>query len=184
MHLNLCRSRSCRAAIRLMSIAASGVLVTQIVVAQQDDTRTFLIWPTVKDASTNFTTVQQLQHAVPRKAQKEMLRAEKARLAGRNEEAIGLYKATVSIDPDYVAARNNLALLYISKDEVRQGLEQLQEAVKIDPHNSLLFRNLSIGFALSRQLLDAERAARQAIDLNRSDLMVRMILGVVSIALS
>ena len=62
-------------------------------------------------------------------------------------------------------------------DNLQLGSEQLEEAIKIDPHNPTLFRNLSICYELSRQLAAAERAAREAIDLDRSDLQARMFLG-------
>lgn len=82
---------------------------------------------------------------------------------------------------EYVAARNNLALVYFTADKIQLGLEQLEEAIKIDPRHPMLFRNLAIVYNLLSDFAAAERAARQAIDqaidLDRSDVSTRMILG-------
>jgi tetratricopeptide (TPR) repeat protein len=179
MHTVTCKRDVCFRVTNFEEIGLIGLLAAQILVGQQIGTEVPIVWPKSQQTQSNFVTIQQLRHVVPGKAQKEMQKADKARLAGRNEDAISRYKAAISIDPEYVAARNNLAAIYLINDNLQLGSEQLEEAIKIDPHNPTLFRNLSICYELARQLAAAERAARQAIDLDRSDLPSRMILGLV-----
>jgi tetratricopeptide (TPR) repeat protein len=124
-------------------------------------------------------TIQQLSHKVPGKARKEMVKAEKARLGNQADQAIVHYKTAISIDPEFVAARNNLALVYLTHSNLTPAVDELHEAIKVDPHNAILFRNLAIGFILGRHLDDAERAARQAVDLDRVGPQARILLGIV-----
>lgn len=110
-----------------------------------------------------------------------MEKGERARLGNHMEEAINHYRQAISIDPEYVAARNNLAMVYFLGSDLKSGLDQLEEAIKIDPHHATLFTNLTVGYTLTRQLDDAERAARTAVDLDRAGAQPRFLLGMVLI---
>jgi tetratricopeptide (TPR) repeat protein len=127
----------------------------------------------------SVVTVQELSHHVPVKARKEMEKAEKARAGKLADEAITHYKQVILIDPEYVAARNNLAVIYLSRSNAKLALEQLEEAIKIDPRNPALFTNLTIAYHALHQLHDAERTARMAIDLDRAGTEPPMLLGMV-----
>lgn len=179
MHSVTCKRGACWSASTFVKLSVLGLVAVHVLIGQKAGVEVPLVWPTGYQATAHMVSLQQLGHVVPGKAQKEMERAEKARLAGRMEEAIRRYKATVSIDPEYVAARNNLAVLYLTNDMLQLGSEQLEEAIKTDSRNPMLFRNLSVCYELARQLAAAERAARKAIDLDRSDLQTRMLLGLV-----
>ena len=179
MHSVICKRGACWSATNVERLGVICLLAAQVLVGQETYKETGIVWPKSQETKANLVTTQQLRHVVPGKAQMQMQKAEKARSAGRTEEAISLYKAAIAIDPEYVAARNNLANVYLNNDNLQLGLEQFEEAIKIDPRNPLLFRNLSVSYEFARQLVAAERAAREAIDLDRSDLQSRMILGLV-----
>jgi len=121
--------------------------------------------PTSGESS--VVTIQQINHRIPPKAHAEAIKAEKARLAHKTEEAVRHYYQAILIDPQFVAARNNLAFLFQESDP-ESAVKQLEEAVKIDPHNALLFRNLTIAYARSHRFDAAERAARTNVDLDRT----------------
>lgn len=180
MHIVTCKSAFWRAT-NFVKLSVTGLLAAQTLLGQQMGTGVGIVWPNSPQIQSHVVTLQELQHKVPGKAQKEMQKADTARLAGRIEDAISRYKAAISIDPEYVAARNNLAAIYLIHDKLKLGAEQLEAAIKIDPHNSTLFRNLSIYYYVARQLVAAERAVRHAIDLNRGDVQCRIILGLVLI---
>jgi tetratricopeptide (TPR) repeat protein len=132
-------------------------------------------------AGSNVVTVQKLAHVVPEKARKEIQKAEKARIGNRTEEAIGRFNKVIRMYPEYVSARNNLAAVYLKAGKPGPAVEQLEEAVKIDPHNSMLYMNLTLGYAMLSRLDAAERAARTAIELDRTRGQARLFLGLVLI---
>ena len=140
------------------------------------------VTPTLpKQSSTNSSvvTLQELSHTVPGKARTEMEKAEAARAKNRTDEAIDRLNRAISIDPDFVAARNNLAVLYLYSNQTEAAVAQLEEAVRIDPWNSTLFSNLTIGYVMSRRFEAAERTARVNMDLDRVGSHAPMLLGMV-----
>lgn len=166
---------------------------------QQNNDRTLAIWdrshatlqpPNLNDTAatsnspahavaSNIVTVQELSHKVPAKARKEMEKAEKARVKNRMDEAVSHFKQAILIDPEFVAARNNLAIAFFDSSKAEKGIEQLEEAIKIDPRSPILFTNLTVGYVLTNQYGEAERAARGALDLDPKSAQLSMILGVV-----
>lgn len=129
------------------------------------------------DPGSNIVTIQELRHAVPRKARKEMEKAEKARAKDRKDEAIDHLKQAILIDPEFVSARNNLAAIYLIAANAEPAIAQLEEAAKIDPNNPILFRNLTVGYAMMHKFDAAERVARLRVDLDRTSGHARMLLG-------
>lgn len=122
-------------------------------------------------------SVQELKHNIPGKALKEMKKADEARTKKDIDKAILHLQRAVAFDPDYVAARNNLAALYLTRGEAKPALEQLEPAIKMDPHAPLPFSNLAVAYLMMRQFDAAERAARQTLDLARTSARAEMILG-------
>jgi tetratricopeptide (TPR) repeat protein len=128
-------------------------------------------------ASPQIVTFQQLQHVVPKKALKEMEKADAARAKNRKDEELAHLSNAIQLDPGFVAARNNLATLYIQLNNPEPAIAQLEEALKLDPHNPTLFTNLTIGYTVMGQFEAAERAARTTVDLNRGSVLPRLLLG-------
>lgn len=122
-------------------------------------------------------TVRELQHEIPGKALKEWDRAEKAREKGEIDKAMSHLRRAIEFDPEFVAARNNLAALLITRNSPVEAVAQLEESVKLDPNNPMSSANLAVAFMIQRQFDAAERAARRAVDLDRTGTRSRMILG-------
>jgi len=135
----------------------------------------------VNGANSNLVTFQELQHRVPKKAREEMEKGERARAKNQTDEAILRYKSAISIDPEYVAARNNLAAMYLRAAEPEAAIAQLEEAVKSDPRQPALFTNLAVGYTMIKNLEAAERAARLTVDLDRTSGRAPLLLGFVLI---
>jgi tetratricopeptide (TPR) repeat protein len=128
-----------------------------------------------------IVTIQELHHTVPKKARKELEKAERARAKHRTDEAIDHFKQAILIDPEFVAARNNLAAIYLVAENPEPAVAQLEEAVKIDPNNPTLLRNLTVGYAMMHKFDAAERAARLRVGLDRTSGHAIMLLGFVLI---
>ena len=116
---------------------------------------------------------------MPKNARRERERAEKARCEGRIAEAIQHFERAISIDPEFVDARNNLAVTFFMAQNPGAAVAQLEEAIRIDPHKSMLFVNLALGYSGLENLLAAEQAARHAVDLDGTSGPARLVLGFV-----
>lgn len=90
-------------------------------------------------AESNIVTVRELGHVVPKKAHKEAEKAENARAQEQSATAIEHYNRAIEIDPEFVAARNNLAVMYLVEGNGEAAVAQLEEAAKIDAHSPALF---------------------------------------------
>jgi tetratricopeptide (TPR) repeat protein len=111
-----------------------------------------------------------------------MEKALRARQHKQPVETISHLKRAILIDPEFTAARNNLAIEYYNMSNPEPGIEQLEEAIKIDPYHPALFMNLAIGYKLIDQLDEAERAARASVGLDPTDARPSMVLGLVLVA--
>jgi tetratricopeptide (TPR) repeat protein len=122
-------------------------------------------------------TVNQLRHRVPAKAQREAEKGQKALKLARIDDAIKHYKLAVEADPSLIVARNNLAVCFIQSDP-SAAVDQLEQAIQLDPHHPVLYRNLTLAYASSARFGDAERTGRIAVDLDRTgDQTARFLLG-------
>jgi Flp pilus assembly protein TadD len=107
-----------------------------------------------------------------------MEKANKAMRKQRRDDEVEHLRNALRIDPEYVAARNNLGVCLL-KDDPASAIAQLEKAIDIDPHEAALFHNLAIGYMITYKLDDAERAARSAIDLDRTNTRMRTLLGII-----
>lgn len=123
-------------------------------------------------------TLQELQHIVPKKAQAEMEKAQRARLKHKPEEEIVHLKRAVRIDPEYIAARNNLGICLMSVDPAF-AVAEWEEAIKVNPRKGVLFNNLAVGYSALDRLPAAERAARTAMVLDKTSDRARALLGLI-----
>ncbi len=80
--------------------------------------------------TSKIVTIQELHHIVPKKAQKEMEKAEQARVGHRTDDVIRHLNQAISIDPEFIAARNNLAVFYLTAPKPAPAIAQLEEAVR------------------------------------------------------
>ena len=130
-------------------------------------------------AGRRIVTVQEVHHLIPKKARKELEKAERARLVQHTDDAIEHFRRAISIDPELVAARNNLGIVYLAVARPNPAIAQLEEAIKIDPNNSAVFTNLTLAYSMVHNLDAAERAARSAVALDRTGSRPRLLLGFV-----
>ena len=96
----------------------------------------------------------------------------------RLEEAIGLYRRVVSMDPAHLRAWNNLGVLLDQRGDHDVALEHFQAAVELEPENAEVLTNLGAALASQGRYDEAEIKLRKAarIDPGRTD--VRANLGI------
>jgi Tfp pilus assembly protein PilF len=123
-------------------------------------------------------TLQELSHSVPSRARREMDKGMQAFAKHIDREALVHLLRAVENDPEYVAARNNLAAVYMSMGNPDAAVSQLETAVQLDSHRAVLFNNLAVGYWLLNRYSDAEGVARTAVRLAPSLDSARAILGI------
>jgi Flp pilus assembly protein TadD len=122
-------------------------------------------------------SVHELEHKVPHKAASEYEQAEKARAKGNLTGSIRHLEAAVKIDPEFVAARNNLAALYLLDQHVEQAVAQLEECIKLDPNDYMPASNLALAYMIEKDLPAAERTARRGVELDHTGTRSRLVLA-------
>lgn len=124
-----------------------------------------------------IVTLHQLAHKVPARARKEHERGIKAQEKGKHESAIEYLKKATMIDPEYSEALNDLGVSLLHTNRADLAIEQFNRAIAIDPHAAWPYCNLAIAFLMQNKLTDAERAARQQLELERASMRGRLVLG-------
>src|SRR6266852_739735 len=71
----------------------------------------------------------------------------KAGLKYPSEEEIDHLKKAILIDPEYVAARNNLGVRSMAV-EPAAAIAQWEVAITVDPRKGMLFNNLAVGYIM------------------------------------
>ena len=130
-----------------------------------------------KTYSSSVVSAAQLRHPVVAKARDEMEKGQKALQHASIDDAIRHYKLAIAADSSLVVARNNLAICFMQSDPPA-AVDQLEQAIKVDPRHPVLYKNLALAYASSERLRDAERAGRTAVHLDRTgDQSTRFVLG-------
>jgi tetratricopeptide (TPR) repeat protein len=122
-------------------------------------------------------TVHGLEHKIPGKAMKEFNQATKDRLKGNHQSAIEHLKRAVAMDPEFLAAWNDLGANYLSVNQADLAIAPFEKVVEIDPHEPLGYANLGAAYLVQNEPAAAERAAREEIKLDRRGTRGNLILG-------
>jgi tetratricopeptide (TPR) repeat protein len=138
--------------------------------------------PDLQQAGSRIVTLQEVHHIVPKKALKELEKARRARAERRTGDAICHLNEAIRIDPEFIAARNDLAVIYLTAAKPEPAVAQLEEAVQIDSKNAILFTNLCLGYNMLHKFDAAEHAIRLAVDLNRTGVLEHLFLGLILVA--
>jgi spermidine synthase len=86
--------------------------------------------------------------------------------AGRLEDAVLVYRTLLQIDPNYVRALHNLAVIYSMKAEYIRAIEELRKAITIDPDYIEGRYLLAKIFAERGRYKEAETQLREILRIN------------------
>jgi len=81
------------------------------------------------------------------------------------QKSLDAYQQALSIDPDFLPARINLAMLHNSRDEPQEAESQLRRVTELAPDNGEGFYSLGLLFAEQKRLTEAEAAIGKAVTL-------------------
>jgi tetratricopeptide (TPR) repeat protein len=122
-------------------------------------------------------SVAELQHKVPGKALKEAQRADDA--VGKNDlPAVILHlEKALEIDPEFFAARRNLAKALLMAGQLEKALPVLQRLQQTEPRSVLAYDGLGAVYLTSHHFEEAEAAARKALEIDGANELGHWLLG-------
>lgn len=121
-------------------------------------------------------SVEELQHPLSGKAVKMLRRAENFSAMGRHDRAIEQLQAALKEPSAVPYAHSLLGQEYLKINQVPVAITELEEAVKLLPHNVADHSNLGYALFLEGNLDAGEREVRQALELDRQNSKTKHVL--------
>jgi len=90
---------------------------------------------------------------------------------------IALFKQAIEADPQYKEAYNDLAVVYMDRDEYEAAIELLDQAVAVDPAYFLPYFNLGVCYNQLGRYDDSTKAFKRAIEYNPNYLNAYLALS-------
>lgn len=103
---------------------------------------------------------------------------EALRTAGRSDEAIEQFKASLALDPNQSAAASNLGALLAERGDHEGALRQFEAAIAADAGNAAAHNNLGQELARRGRMDEAMGEFRRSIDLDPEDSAAHQSLGI------
>ena len=99
------------------------------------------------------------------------------------QKSLDTYHQALAIDPEFLPARINLAMLHNSRDEVQEAESQLRRVTELAPENGDGFYSLGLLLAEQKRLAEAEPLFAKAASLMPDNARVRYNHGVLLLQL-
>jgi len=128
-------------------------------------------------ANTSTVSLQQLQHKIPKEAQKEQKKASDAIRKGDNQLALLHMQNAVKIDPEFADVYNDLGVVLGWLGHMDQAAEQFQRAIELVPDHYKAVKNLSIALYMLGRCDEALPVARRALRIDPAYEQVHYVLG-------
>ncbi|MCI5085753.1 MAG: sulfotransferase [Rhodovulum sp.] len=87
---------------------------------------------------------------------------------GKMRDAEANYRKATAMAPNYAEAHNTFGRFLIESDRVAEGIQRVQQALKLSPKLPLGYQNLGIGMMRAGSNDKAEQAFREALKLNKN----------------
>jgi tetratricopeptide (TPR) repeat protein len=75
---------------------------------------------------------------------------------GKLEQAIAMYKKTLSLAPAYPSAYNNLAIVYARQGRLDEAVPLFKAAIQLAPNDATFYRNLALAYRQQGKISEAE----------------------------
>jgi tetratricopeptide (TPR) repeat protein len=98
--------------------------------------------------------------------------------AGRDREAIALFRQMTRDYPAVALAYTNLGLLYLKAEQPGPASEALQQAVKLDPADAVAYNHLGVARRELGKFSEARQAYQQALRLKPDYANAHLNLGI------
>ena len=129
--------------------------------------------------STDATiSIRQLQHKVPREAQKEFEKGGRASSKGNQSDALDHFQRAARLDPEFADALHGMGVTHAALGQLQQAADEFQRTIDLVPDHPRAAANLSIVLCKLDRYHEAAEVARRALKLNPSLSKIRYVLGV------
>ncbi|MDX2152133.1 MAG: tetratricopeptide repeat protein [Bryobacteraceae bacterium] len=125
----------------------------------------------------NVVSLHDLQHRIPKPALKAFSLALKAMGKRDYESAVIQLEKSVTIDPEFYQAHNNLGVMYVYQNRSPLAIEHFEKAAVMNPRAPYIQRNLAVAYLVQGEFKASERTARRALDLDPSRPINSLVLG-------
>jgi tetratricopeptide (TPR) repeat protein len=122
-------------------------------------------------------TVSYEELQVPKKAVKEMIRAQSAKQAGDVAAAIGHARKAIKMHPRYEAAHLGLGARYMETGNHPGALEEFDAAVRINPESAFGHANRGVALHALGRYDEAAAAARRSLLIDPDSEKAHFVLG-------
>jgi tetratricopeptide (TPR) repeat protein len=126
----------------------------------------------------DVVSASEIDKGIPQPALTEFKLAHKLLREGKQQEAIDRFKRAIEIYPEYLMARNDLAVQYLNLKWFREATEQLEAAIEVAPKAFNPRLNLGIALLAQKRFSEAIDHLRQAVATDSSRAAGHMYLGV------
>lgn len=128
--------------------------------------------------TTNVVSAAEADQTIPEAARTEFRLAHVLLSQGKQSEAIERFKSAIAIHPEFLMARNDLAVQYLNLKMFSEALEQLEAAIEIAPKVFNPRLNLGIVLLAQKRYSDAIDHLRQAVSIDSSRPSGHLYLGI------
>lgn len=98
--------------------------------------------------------------------------------AGRDQEAIDLFRQMTQDNPDVAIAYTNLGLLYLKKGDMEAAQKALEQSIALNPGDALAYNHLGVTLREQGKFHESQTAYLQAIKLDESYADAHLNLGI------
>jgi Flp pilus assembly protein TadD len=123
-------------------------------------------------------SVQELQHEPPPRARRAYEAGVQAFQQNQIELARAKFQEAIGIDPQYVSAYNELAVVEMSQKRYPEAETLLRKAVEIDPNSPHAQSNLGVSLNHQGRFADAVTPLRKALQLRPRWVAPKVYLGI------
>lgn len=95
----------------------------------------------------------------------------------RHEDAIRCFREAIDLNPEYIAAYNNLCLAYSEMEEFEKAAEHADTGLTKDPNNLSLLLSSSIPFRALGRLSNAIKNTKKALEIDPHNVQILNNLG-------
>jgi len=122
-------------------------------------------------------SVEQLRHKAPKEARRAFERGGKFDRSGDHRRAASEYEKAIIRDPEFADAHNQLGVEYAELGRNGDAGMEIRRSLALDPGSWSAHYNLALVLFQAQDIVGAEKSARQALDLSRSNAKVHLFLG-------
>jgi Flp pilus assembly protein TadD len=113
----------------------------------------------------------------PKNAIKKFEQGAKAERQNKTDEAMRHYQRAIELAPDFYAARNNLGLVYMAKQDFPNAQVQFERVISINPADTEAYFNLGNVLLLTNHLPEAGKVVEQGLQRQPDSAFGKFLLG-------